>query len=285
MSRKPSPQTRGARAGSRTHRQHRALVGVLRHLRVGALAIGAAVAVGAFALALATAAPSQGPAASAGRAAEAPNWVRLASTPPAEILRAARATRAYQDVYNAPQTLPGQALRTGTLGTPVLVHVYRPTPGLLNVYVIPVFAPALAPTGSHIAMLLDFSYDRAHARLRAQSFAGPFVPSDPEYGQAFPRMTAEHALATFAAPASVPASRVSTAGALTELVYFPVDLDRLNNPSHPVAWTAGGQFPDLAVWRIALPGRPDTIVGLDGRTYASNNLPLAPGAAAPATLN
>ena len=279
MSRKSSQRagaSRRARDASKRHRQ--AFGGLLRRLRTVALAIGAVVAIGAFALALASAAPSTGSAAgSQGSAAPAPNWVTLASTSPADIIRAARATQAFKDVYNAPQTLPGHALRTGTLGTPVLVHVYRPTPGLLDAYVIPVTAPELAPAGSHIVMLLDFGYDQVHGRLRAESFAGPFVPSDPDYGQPFPRMSAQQALARFMEQQGTVHQR---GAAQTELIYFPANLDQLNNASHPVTWTGGGQFPDLAVWRIVVPGRPDIIIGVDGRSYGAAQLPLAPGATA-----
>lgn len=305
MSRKSSQRARASRrARTASERRWQALGGLLRRLRMAALAIGAAVAVGAFALALASAAPSNSPSAgSRGAAAPAPDWVTLASTNPADIIRAARATQAFQDVYNAPQTLPGQALRSGTLGTPVLVHVYRPTPGLLDVYVIPVIAPVLAPTGSHIVMLLDFGFDRVHARLRAVTFAGPFVPSDPEYGRPFPQMSAQQAVARFTAQqgfvAQQSATQTGVGGAVgaavasavgfgaapsavtppTELVYYPLNLDRLNDPQHPLKWTGGGQFPDLAVWRIVVSGRPDTIVGIDGRSYGAGQLPLAPGAA------
>lgn len=305
MSRKSSQRARASRrARTASERRWQAVGSLLRRLRVVALAIGAVVAVGAFALALASAAPPEGSAAgSQGSAAPAPNWVTLASTSPADVIRAARATQAFQDVYNAPQTLSGHALRGGTLGTPVLVHVYRPTPGLLDVYVIPVIAPALAPAGSHIVMLLDFRYDRAHGRLRAETFAGPFVPSDPEYGQPFPRLSAQQALARFTAQQGAvtqqSAAQTGVGGAAgaavaaavgfgaapsavtpqTELIYFPANLDQLNNASHPVTWTGGGQFPDLAVWRIGAPGRPDTIIGIDGRSYSVAQLPLAPGAA------
>lgn len=315
ISRKFAHSAHRSRAARRprtvSERRWQALGGFLRRVRLVALAAGAAVAVGAFAIVLTNAVPASGsPTGNHAASPQAPNWVSLASTSPADVLKAARATPEFQDVYNSPQTLAGQALRTGTLATPVLVHVYRPTPGLLDVYVIPVVAPALAPTGSHIAMLLDFGYDQANARLHAQSFAGPFVPSDPNYGQPFPRESAQQAQVAFAAqhPAAQPSavhqdlgSTVGLAAATavakvtgtpvapvapaaasseqTELVYFPVNLDQLNNQSHPLSWTAGGQFPDLAVWRIVVPGSPDTIMGVDGRSYSAAQLPLAPGAA------
>src|SRR5258706_7773569 len=41
-----------------------------------------------------------------------------------------------QNVFPS-QTPLSTALRTGTLGTPVLVHAYRPTPGMLDAWVIP----------------------------------------------------------------------------------------------------------------------------------------------------
>lgn len=244
------------------------------------LGIGALVAVGAFAVAVAMAgaAPRQG---SANASGITPGWVSLSSTSPADILRAARATSTFKAVSSAPQTAAGRALRADPLGTPVLVHAYRPTPGMNDVWVIPVLTPgSTSATAGHVVMLLDFAYDPAHHRLRALSFAGPFVAGDPAYGQPFPRMSTLQALATFALRqprGSLPAAALSHAQ--TELVYFPVNLDRLNDPQHPQTWTGGGQFPDLAVWRVSMPGVADTIIGVDGRSYASSQLPLVANAA------
>lgn len=246
----------------------------LRYLRtagIGALLAGAVVA---FVLVLA--APSRSGATGQSQAAtpqSGPHWVALASTSPDAILSAARATSDFQDVYNAPQTLLGQALHQGTLGTPVLVRAYHPTPGMTDVWVIPVIE-ASAP-GAHIVALLDFAYDAAHQQISPLTFAGPFVPTDPEYGQPFPRTTPAHA-ATLVA--GLHPQAVSTS-AQPELVYFPANQDAISGP-HATSWTGGGQFPDLAIWLVPGANGQDYLTGLDGQVYTASQLPLAPAAGA-----
>lgn len=201
-------------------------------------------------------------------AAASPDWVSLKSTAPADVRAAARDSRTYQTVLAAPQSGLGHELQVGALGTPVLVHVYHPTNGATDVWVVPVLDPA-AP-GAHVVGLLDFAYDATNMRMRALTFAGPFQPGDPEYGQPFPRTTASQATARFSA---AHASLVASAGQ-PELVYFSANLDKIAGPNPTVQWTGGGQFPDLAVWRIPAAGA-DYLVGLDNKVYAANQAPLA----------
>lgn len=201
-----------------------------------------------------------------------PQVTRIRSSQPTDILNAVRASDMYQQVYDAPQSLMGQALRSGTLGTPVLVHTYHPTPGMTDVWVVPV----LDASGQTTA-LLDFSYDAASQIIRPISFDGPFVPGDPNYHQPFPRQTQAAAGAALAASF---AARGASAPALgqPELVYFGADLDRVAGDHPTVQWTAGGQFPDLAVW-IVPSGSQAYLVGLDNHVYNAVQLPLAPSAA------
>jgi hypothetical protein len=63
-----------------------------------------------------------------------------------------------------------------------------------------------------------------------------------------------------------------------DLVYFPADLDAIAGVHARVHWVAGGQFPDLAVWRLRTADGHDVIVGLDGQVYHAEQLPLAKGA-------
>lgn len=210
------------------------------------------------------------------RQPDSSGWVSLASSAPADVLSAARSTSMYSTTAAA-HTPIGQALQDGTLGTPVLVHAYHPTPGMLDVWVIPVLepsAPGFSGPGPHVVALLDFAYDAANNRIRATTFAGPFVPGDPEYGQPFPRVAAP-------AAQSVLAHDGLATGASTtppELVYFPVDLTRVVGPHATTTWTGGGQFPDLAVWRVAGAQGQDYVVGLDSRVYTPAQLPLVTGA-------
>ena len=257
-----SGKTRHERRAARRRRGQ--IARRLRLLRTVGIAAFMLATIAAFVIALA----AHGDTTPRQPAAASPDWVSLTSTAPADVLAAARSTRTYQTTLAAPQTALGGVLRTGTLGTPVLVRVYHATNGATDVWVIPV-TDAAAP-GAHIVALLDFAYDAAHSRIRATTFAGPFQPGDPEYGQPFPRATASQATARFGA---AHAGQSAQAGS-PELVYFPAALDKITGPNPSIHWTGGGQFPDLAVWRIPS-GGADYLVGVDGQVYSANQLPLA----------
>lgn len=253
----------------RRERQQRRRARVLRYVRTGALGLFLVGMIAAFAIVLAL--PDAAPASTgaAGGVHAGNDWVHLRSTTPADLLAAARSTTLYQEVAASPQTRMGQALRTSTLGTPMLVRAYRPTRGMPDVWVVPVLA-----TGTHVVALLDFAYDRPHARIRAVSFAGPFVPTDPEFGQPFPRLSSSAALAR-----AQQAHRLSLAsGQQPQLVYFPANLNALNDPHSKLKWSGGGQFPDLAIWRMPSASGQDYLVGVDGVVYGATQLPLAPNA-------
>lgn len=265
---------RGQRRSARARKHILRSLRYARTIGIGLLLLGMIVV---FALVLAAQSsatvggPGRGPAQGSG-----PQWVTLSSTSPAAIQQAARSTRDFQDVLSSSQTLLGQALRNGTLGTPVLIHAYRPSPGMTDVWVIPVLEAA-AP-GAHIVALLDFAYDSRHHRIRPLTFAGPFVPTDPEYGQPFPRLSSTQATAVLTQGRRL----VLAAGAQPELVYFPANLDAINgtNASATVKWSGGGQFPDLAIWRLPAADGHDYLVGVDGQVYTASQLPLAPNAGA-----
>jgi hypothetical protein len=136
----------------------------------------------------------------------------------------------------------------------------------------PPVGPQVAP---QVVGLLDLDYDAAQHRVRAVSFAGPFQVGEPAYGHPFPQQTQQTAAAAF--------SKATTAqlmvSAQPELVYFPADLDAIAGIHAKVHWTAGGQFPDLAVWRMRSADGQDYIVGLDNQVYPADALPFAKGAA------
>lgn len=261
-----TPAAKHARRGRGGRmRQRRKLLRQLAHLRmigIGALMVGMLLAL-AIVLAFQVHGRQQ---------PDTSGWVRLASTASGDVLSAARATATYQSVAAAGTPL-GQAIQDGTLGTPTLVHAYHPTPGMLDVWVIPVLeqsVPGLSAPGPHVVALLDFSYDAANNRIRATSFAGPFVPGDPEYGKPFPQLAAPAAQALVAHAGLAPAASATP----PELVYFPVNLDQVVGPHATATWTGGGQFPDLAVWRVTGAQGADYVVGLDQRVYTGAQLPL-----------
>jgi hypothetical protein len=241
-----------------------------RRLRTAAIALFLLGAVVAFGLVLAMRSPGQSTPAAIGNT---PQWVTVPSGSPAAVAAAARQTHMYQEVAAAAKTELGKTLDNGALGTPMLVHAYRPTPGMTDVWVVPVLDHAGSQS---VVALLDFAYDTANQRLRPLSFAGPFVAGDPEYGQAFPRYSASQAAERFAsAHLAQPAP-----GSEPKLVYFPADLDKITGPHPAVHWTGGGQFADQAIWRIAGANGQDYFVGTDGNVYTASQLPLAANAGA-----
>ena len=246
----------------------------LRYLRTAGIGLLLAGMVIAFALVLAAQPNSTSADPRHGIAQSGPQWVTITSASPAALQSAARSTRDFQDVLNSPQTLLGQALRQGTLGVPVLVHRYRPAPGMTDVWVIPVLE-ATAP-GAHIVALLDFAYDANHHRIRPLTFAGPFVPTDPEYGQPFPRLDPGRAATLLTRTRGL----TLAAGAQPALVYFPANLDAIAGAHATVKWSGGGQFPDLAIWRVSASDGHDYVVGIDSQVYTARQLPLAPNAGA-----
>jgi hypothetical protein len=257
----------------RFEKLRRRIVGSARSVRLAALLSLLAVMIVAFAIALATQTSSQPQPES--RVKE--QWIPLTSTSAADVLTAARATTLYREVAAHPETLLGQAVHTGSLGTPQLVHVFRPRPGMYDVWVIPLTqsnVPGLSAPGPHVVGMLDLDYDAAHHRVRAVSFAGPLQPGDPAYGRAFPQQTQQAA----AAFANTTHAQMAV-NLRPELVYFPADLDAIAGVHATLHWTAGGQFADLAVWHIRSADGHDFIAGLGGRVYAAEQLPLAKGAA------
>jgi hypothetical protein len=256
----------------RSGRWRKRIAGSARNLRLAALLALLAVMIVAFAIALATQTrvdPQPGASAQNG-------WIHLASTSSADVLKAARSTTLYQEVATHPQTLLGQAIHAGSLGTPQLVHAFHPLHGMYDVWVIPLMqsnVPGLNGAGPHVVAMLDLDYDAAHQRVRATSFAGPFQPGDPAYGRPFPQQTQQTASADF-----TQITHAQTAvNVRPELVYFPADLDAISGPNATFHWTAGGQFPDLAVWHVRSTDSHDFIVGLDGFVYPAEKLPFAKG--------
>lgn len=251
-----------------------------RYLRTGAIGLFLLGSMVAFAIVLigqpapSTSTASQTPDQSfgntttqPGNSTPHPSWVGIKSTQSSDIIAAARATTTFQTVL-ASQTPLGNALRTGTLGTPVLVRAYRPTPGMLDTWVIPV----LRGSDAQVVALLDFAYDKAQKRVRATSFAGPFAPGDPAYGQPFPRLTMQEALNQMQSKRHISAM----ASAQPQLIYFPIDLDKTTGPNATIHWTGGGQFADAAIWLIPGSDAKDYLAGNDGQVYTADQLPLSP---------
>jgi hypothetical protein len=192
------------------------------------------------------------------------------------VLSAARATTLYQEAAAQPHTLQGQAVRAGSLGTPQLVHVFHPLPGMYDVWVVPLMqsnVPGLS-AGQQVVGMFDLDYDAAQQRVRAVSFAGPFQVGEPAYGRPFPQQTQQTASAAFTKASTAPLM----VSAPPELVYFPADLDAIAGAHATVHWVAGGQFPDLAVWHVRSTDNHDFIVGLDNHVYPAEQLPFAKGA-------
>ena len=148
---------------------------------------------------------------------------------------------------------------------------------MYDVWVTPLMqsnVPGLSGPGPHVVAMLDLDYDAAHQRVRATSFAGPFQPGDPAYGRPFPQQAQQTASADFT---KITHGRMSV-NVRPDLVYFPADLDAIAGVNAKIHWTAGAQFPDLAVWHMRSTDGHDFIVGLDGFVYPAEKLPYAKGA-------
>jgi len=247
----------------------------MRNVRLAALLSLLAVMILAFVLALAT----QTSSVSQPEAKGPDGWISLPSPSSADVLTAARSTTLYQEAAAHPETLLGQAVHAGSLGTPQLVHAFHPLPGMYDVWVIPLMqsnVPGLSAAGPHVVGMLNLDYDAARHRVRAVSFAGPFQSGEPAYGQPFPQQTQQTASADYT---KITHGRMSV-NVRPDLVYFPADLDAIAGVNAKIHWTAGGQFPDLAVWHMRSTDGHDFIVGLDGFVYPAEKLPYAKGASA-----
>jgi hypothetical protein len=225
-----------------------------------------------FALALVSQFGSQGAA-----SPDQEGWVPLASTAPTDVLASAMNTPLYRASSSATKTRLGQALHTSHLGTPHLVHAYHAQPGTYDVWVIPLAQDATPGQGSssaHVIGLFDLDYDQSLQRVRAVSISGPFVQGDPGYSQPFPILPAQAATARFSAHAqSTNLAIPQQADLHPQLIYFSAALDKITGPHPSIVWNGGGQFPDLAVWRMADSEGRDFIVGIDGAVYSSDQLP------------
>src|SRR5262249_3268144 len=149
----------------RSGRWRRRIASSMRNVRLVALLSLLAVMIVAFAIALAT----QTSVDPQPEASSQNGWIHLASTSSADVLKAARSTTLYSEVAAHPETLLGQAVHAGSLGTPQLVHAFHPLPGMYDVWVIPLMqsnVPGLSGPGAHVVAMLDLDYDAAHHRVR-----------------------------------------------------------------------------------------------------------------------
>lgn len=259
---------------SRTWRQLLAHVG---HVRTGIIALFLVAAITAFALVLAAPSNASHQSASSAGDGNTPHWVQVPSNKPQDVREAARSSALYQQVLASAQTLLGQTLRDGTLGTPTLVRVYHPAPGMSDVWVVPVLkdaVPGLNTPGPHVVALLDFAYDAPNNRIRPLTFSGPFVASDPQFGKPFPQVDAAAAISAVARARG----QLLAAGQQPELIYFPADFAKIAGPNASILWRGGGQFADFAMWRVPAADGHDYIVGINGTVYTADQLPFSPQA-------
>jgi hypothetical protein len=204
-------------------------------------------------------------------------WIPLSSTSPSDVIAAATASPLYQTASVSSQTRLGQAIQHGHLGTPQLVRAYH-SPGSYDVWVIPLLqgSGGATDTSASVVALFDLEYDQAHQRVRATSFSGPFVAGDPEYGQPFPLISAQVASARFHSYAqSSHIQAPETADMRPQLMYFAAPLSMMTGPHPKIIWHGGGQFPDLAIWRLSDSAGKDYFAGINGEMYTGAQLPLA----------
>jgi len=188
-------------------------------------------------------------------------WIPLRSTAAADILAAARQSSLFQ----GDQSESGDHADLSRLGTPVFVRAIQPTgapAGLYpDFYVIPILDVAGAATDA-----AELELNPARTAIQVVAI---ITYSQPHGDGAIARVTASAALAAASAQRGVSLH----AGASPELTYFPADVAAQASESD--AWTGGGEFPADPIWLVPGSDGQSYVVGVDGKVYTLDQLPLA----------
>jgi hypothetical protein len=188
-------------------------------------------------------------------------WIPLRSTAAADVLAAARQSSLFQ----GDQSASGDHADLSRLGNPVLVQAIQPAGAPANLYPDFYVVPILDTSGA--------ATDAAELELNPERTAIQVIAiitySQPHVDGAIARITAS------AASAAASAQRGVTlhAGASPDLVYFPADAAALAAES--AAWTGGGEYPADPIWRVPGSDGQTYVVGVDGKAYTLDQLPLA----------
>lgn len=189
------------------------------------------------------------------------DWIPLRSTAAADVLAAARQSSLFQ------QNLAGggdHVSDLSRLGSPVLVRALQPAGAVAgqypDFYVVPILNASGAATDA-----AELELNPAHTAINVIAIV---TYGQPHAHGAIARQTAS------AAVAAVGAQQHSALrpGAAARLVYFPADAAA--QETGQVTWTGGGEFPADPIWLVPGADGRDHLVGIDGRTYYPNQLPM-----------
>lgn len=188
-------------------------------------------------------------------------WIPLRSTAPADILAAARQSSLFQE------NLAGSGDHVSSLsrlGPPVLVRALQP-PGAAagqypDFYVVPILNASGAATDA-----AELALNQAHTAIQVIAIV---TYSQPHPHGAIARQTAATAVAAVGAQQH----SALRPGASPQLIYFPADAAA--QETGQVTWTGGGEFPADPIWLVPGTDGRDHLVGVDGRTYSPQQLPL-----------
>lgn len=189
------------------------------------------------------------------------DWIPLRSKAPSDILAAARQSSLFQENLSGSGDHVSNLSR---LGTPVFVRALQP-PGAVagqypDFYVVPILDAsgaatdaaelALNPTHTAVHVIAIVTYSKPHTHGAISSLSAAM------------------------AVAAVKAQQHSTLrpNAALQLVYFPADAVAFETGS--VKWTGGGVFPADPIWLVPGSDGRDHLVGVDGRAYYLQQLPM-----------
>ncbi len=267
-SRRPPTSHRRAPRATRIHRSIRTgkrrlstLLGNTAFLLLGlaVLALCAALVVASQHLSASSA--TSAASGSANAQATPGDWIPLRSTAPADVLAAARQSSLFQE------NLAGNGDHVSNLsrlGSPVLVRAIQPAGAVAgqypDFYVVPILDASGAATDA-----AELELNQAHTAIQVIAIV---TYSQPHAHGAIAHMTAA------AAVAAVRAQQHSALrpGAQPQLVYFPADATA--QEMGQVTWTGGGEFPADPIWRVPGADGRDHLVGVNGRAYYPEQLPL-----------
>jgi hypothetical protein len=193
--------------------------------------------------------------------AAAGDWISLRSTAPADVLAAARQSSMFQE----DQSSGGDHITNlSRLGTPVLVRALQPAEAIAgqfpDFYVVPILDASGAATDA-----AELALNQAHTAIQVIAIV---TYSQPHADGAIARMTAATAVTAVGAQQHT----ALRPGTTPQLVYFPADANA--QETGQVTWTGGGEFPADPMWLVPGTDGRDHLVGVDGRTYTPEQLPM-----------
>jgi len=190
-------------------------------------------------------------------------WFSINSGSAADIVSAAKCTDMYQSALQGNDAIAA-ALRTGTLGAPVLVKPYRSDVGMSQYWVVPVVNTANFPL-AFLTLLYNPQSRLIHEGEFDAVTGNMFYANHP-----FPAVTASAAVASVSARQRV----AMVQGRAAELIYFPVDFAGIRAGTNH--WTAGGTSVIDPIWRVpGVDGRWH-FVDHNGQAHFNTDIPVDP---------